>query len=154
MRLARIAVCLASLAALVPPAKAQDKYPSRLITIIAPISPGTAIDILARLYADKLRASSAGGSSLRIVPVLPAANSCRVPPPTAHAYMRQFRPDISQIHKQGVEIRSAYEFFGRRDHRRGAGGTCSINENQALSVLWFLKLKAKQSLATDRARFC
>jgi tripartite-type tricarboxylate transporter receptor subunit TctC len=54
MRLARIAVCLASLAALVPPAKAQDKYPSRLITIIAPISPGTAIDILARLYADKL----------------------------------------------------------------------------------------------------
>jgi len=54
MRLARIVVCLAALAALPLPAHAQDKYPSRLITIIAPISPGTAIDILARIYADRL----------------------------------------------------------------------------------------------------
>src|SRR5262249_7574576 len=29
-------------------------YPSRLVTIIAPITAGTAIDILARLYADRL----------------------------------------------------------------------------------------------------
>jgi tripartite-type tricarboxylate transporter receptor subunit TctC len=34
--------------------RAQDQYPSRLITVIAPITAGTAIDILARLYADKL----------------------------------------------------------------------------------------------------
>src|SRR5204862_3648514 len=34
--------------------RAQDRYPSRLITIIAPITAGTAIDILARLYADNL----------------------------------------------------------------------------------------------------
>jgi tripartite-type tricarboxylate transporter receptor subunit TctC len=55
MRVARtLAVCLAALVGLSLPAHAHDKYPSRLITIIAPISPGTAIDILARLYAEKL----------------------------------------------------------------------------------------------------
>lgn len=55
MRVIKIfTVCLAALACLSLPTRAQDKYPSRLITIIAPISPGTAIDILARLYAEKL----------------------------------------------------------------------------------------------------
>jgi tripartite-type tricarboxylate transporter receptor subunit TctC len=46
------ALLLASLA-LAPPARAQD-FPTRPITLVAPISPGTAIDILARLYADRL----------------------------------------------------------------------------------------------------
>jgi tripartite-type tricarboxylate transporter receptor subunit TctC len=36
------------------PAHTQEHYPSRLVTIVAPITAGTAIDILARLYADKL----------------------------------------------------------------------------------------------------
>jgi tripartite-type tricarboxylate transporter receptor subunit TctC len=36
------------------PLSAQDQYPSRTITIVVPTTPGTAIDILARLYADKL----------------------------------------------------------------------------------------------------
>lgn len=55
MRVSGIAAaCLAALACLSLPVRAQDKYPSRVITIIAPISPGTAIDIMARLYADKL----------------------------------------------------------------------------------------------------
>ena len=36
------------------PARGQEQYPSRLITIVVPITAGTAIDILARLYADKL----------------------------------------------------------------------------------------------------
>jgi tripartite-type tricarboxylate transporter receptor subunit TctC len=36
------------------PSLAQDQFPTRPITLVAPISPGTAIDILARLYADKL----------------------------------------------------------------------------------------------------
>ena len=35
-------------------AHGQESYPSRLITVVAPITAGTAIDILARLYADKL----------------------------------------------------------------------------------------------------
>jgi tripartite-type tricarboxylate transporter receptor subunit TctC len=34
--------------------RAQEQFPNRLVTIIAPITPGTAIDIMARLYADKL----------------------------------------------------------------------------------------------------
>jgi len=49
-----IAAVLTGLVCLCPPARAQDHYPSRLITIIAPITAGTTIDILARLYADKL----------------------------------------------------------------------------------------------------
>ena len=49
-----IAAVLTGLVCLCAPARAQDHYPSRLITIIAPITAGTTIDILARLYADKL----------------------------------------------------------------------------------------------------
>jgi tripartite-type tricarboxylate transporter receptor subunit TctC len=49
-----MAISLATIACLGAPARAQDQYPSRLITIVVPITPGTTIDILARLYADKL----------------------------------------------------------------------------------------------------
>ena len=49
-----IVAVLTGLVCLCPPARAQDHYPSRLITIIAPITAGTTIDILARLYADNL----------------------------------------------------------------------------------------------------
>jgi tripartite-type tricarboxylate transporter receptor subunit TctC len=48
------AITLVALAGFCAPALAQDAYPSRLITIVVPITPGTTIDILARLYADKL----------------------------------------------------------------------------------------------------
>jgi tripartite-type tricarboxylate transporter receptor subunit TctC len=50
-KLAAIALAAACLCA---PAGAQEQFPNRLVTIIAPITPGTAIDIMARLYADKL----------------------------------------------------------------------------------------------------
>ena len=50
---ARAAIALLALL-VAGPARAQDTYPSRTITIVVPITPGTAIDILARLYADKL----------------------------------------------------------------------------------------------------
>ena len=33
---------------------AQDRYPSNTITLIAPLAPGTTIDILARLYGERL----------------------------------------------------------------------------------------------------
>lgn len=49
-----IAAVLTGLVCLCPPARAQDHYPSKLITVIAPITAGTTIDILARLYADRL----------------------------------------------------------------------------------------------------
>jgi tripartite-type tricarboxylate transporter receptor subunit TctC len=42
--------------ALPPPARAQDQFPARPITIVVPLTPGTAVDILARLYADRLSA--------------------------------------------------------------------------------------------------
>src|SRR5262249_20226985 len=51
-RLASVAITAA--ACLAAPARGEEPYPSRLITIVAPITPGTAIDILARLYAAKL----------------------------------------------------------------------------------------------------
>ncbi len=34
--------------------RAQDEFPTRMITLVVPLTPGTTIDILARLYADKL----------------------------------------------------------------------------------------------------
>jgi tripartite-type tricarboxylate transporter receptor subunit TctC len=42
------------LATLALPARTADQFPSRLITLVVPLTPGTTIDILARLYADKL----------------------------------------------------------------------------------------------------
>jgi tripartite-type tricarboxylate transporter receptor subunit TctC len=52
------AAALLLLAALtVPHARAEDPFPSRQITLVVPLTPGTAIDILARLYADKLSQS-------------------------------------------------------------------------------------------------
>ena len=51
-KLAAVAVTL--LVGLFGPIHAQDQYPNKLITVVAPITPGTAIDIMARLYADKL----------------------------------------------------------------------------------------------------
>jgi tripartite-type tricarboxylate transporter receptor subunit TctC len=49
-----IVAALAGLAVLAAPVRAQDVYPSKQITIVVPITAGTTIDILARLYADKL----------------------------------------------------------------------------------------------------
>jgi tripartite-type tricarboxylate transporter receptor subunit TctC len=55
MGLRRLAgIVLALLAADTPYVRAEEHYPSRLITIVAPLSPGTTIDILARLFADRL----------------------------------------------------------------------------------------------------
>ena len=48
------AITVATFVFLCGQARGQEQYPSRLITIVAPITAGTAIDILARLYADKL----------------------------------------------------------------------------------------------------
>jgi tripartite-type tricarboxylate transporter receptor subunit TctC len=54
MRISCLAAAALAAACLCGPVGAQDHFPNRLITIIAPITPGTAIDIMARLYADKL----------------------------------------------------------------------------------------------------
>jgi tripartite-type tricarboxylate transporter receptor subunit TctC len=48
------ALAFAIVAAACGSARAQDHYPSRVITIVVPLTPGTAIDIQARLYADGL----------------------------------------------------------------------------------------------------
>jgi tripartite-type tricarboxylate transporter receptor subunit TctC len=49
-----IVAALTIFAWLAQPARADDEFPSRLITLVVPLTPGTTIDILARLYADKL----------------------------------------------------------------------------------------------------
>jgi tripartite-type tricarboxylate transporter receptor subunit TctC len=55
MRVAALfAALLAGWLGLAKQARAEDQYPSRVITIVAPITAGTTIDILARLYADRL----------------------------------------------------------------------------------------------------
>jgi tripartite-type tricarboxylate transporter receptor subunit TctC len=48
------ALAFAIVAAACGSAHAEDHYPSRVITIVVPLTPGTAIDIQARLYADGL----------------------------------------------------------------------------------------------------
>ena len=48
------AVTLATAMAVSPPAAAQEQYPARLISIVVPLTPGTTIDILARLFAESL----------------------------------------------------------------------------------------------------
>jgi tripartite-type tricarboxylate transporter receptor subunit TctC len=55
MVLRRLAgIMLALLVAQAPYVRAEESYPSRLITIVTPLTPGTTIDILARLFADRL----------------------------------------------------------------------------------------------------
>jgi tripartite-type tricarboxylate transporter receptor subunit TctC len=54
MIFSKLAALALAAACLCEPARAQEQFPSRLVTIVAPITPGTAIDIIARLYADKL----------------------------------------------------------------------------------------------------
>jgi tripartite-type tricarboxylate transporter receptor subunit TctC len=55
MKVAQIgAAALAATLALNPAARAQEAYPSRLITVVVPITAGTTIDILARLYGEAL----------------------------------------------------------------------------------------------------
>ena len=48
------AAALAAMLALSAPALAQEHYPSRMLTIVVPITAGTTIDILARLYGEAL----------------------------------------------------------------------------------------------------
>jgi tripartite-type tricarboxylate transporter receptor subunit TctC len=55
MGLERLAgIVLALLVAGAPYVSAEEPYPSHLITIVTPLTPGTTIDILARLFADRL----------------------------------------------------------------------------------------------------
>jgi tripartite-type tricarboxylate transporter receptor subunit TctC len=49
-----VGIILVLLVAQAPYARAEGSYPSRLITIVTPLTPGTTIDILARLLADRL----------------------------------------------------------------------------------------------------
>ena len=48
------AFVLATAMAVCAAAAAQEQYPSRLITVVVPLTPGTTIDILARLFAESL----------------------------------------------------------------------------------------------------
>jgi tripartite-type tricarboxylate transporter receptor subunit TctC len=48
------AAIVAAILMLSVPVRSQDRYPSGAITVVTPLAPGTAIDILARLYGERL----------------------------------------------------------------------------------------------------
>src|SRR5215471_14066027 len=54
MKLVTLGALALAAAIAASPARAQDPYPARLLTIVVPLTPGTTIDILARIYADSL----------------------------------------------------------------------------------------------------
>lgn len=54
MKFARSIAAALLVTTLALPTRAAEQFPSRLITLVVPLTPGTTIDILARLYADKL----------------------------------------------------------------------------------------------------
>lgn len=51
---ARILALGLALAALAPGASAEERWPSKPVQMVVPLSPGTTVDIIARLYADRL----------------------------------------------------------------------------------------------------
>jgi tripartite-type tricarboxylate transporter receptor subunit TctC len=51
-----VAAALLALTALAAPHAHAEAFPSRPISLVVPLTPGTTIDILARLYADRLQA--------------------------------------------------------------------------------------------------
>lgn len=53
-RLAAATVLLFASLAIALQSRAEDQFPVRPITLVVPLTPGTTIDILARLYADRL----------------------------------------------------------------------------------------------------
>src|SRR5262245_20410782 len=53
--LRRRALVAAGAAALVPSARAQSGYPSRVVSIVVPFGPGNAYDLMVRYLADRLR---------------------------------------------------------------------------------------------------
>jgi tripartite-type tricarboxylate transporter receptor subunit TctC len=54
MKVAHLSAVVFAMLALSAPAPAQEHYPSRMLTIVVPITAGTTIDILARLYGEAL----------------------------------------------------------------------------------------------------
>jgi tripartite-type tricarboxylate transporter receptor subunit TctC len=54
MKVREVAAALAIVLAVCSPVGSQEQYPARLLTIVVPLTPGTTIDILARIYADSL----------------------------------------------------------------------------------------------------
>ena len=105
-------------------ARAQEQYPSRLVTIIAPITPGTAIDIMARLYADKLSkrfgqqvvvANRAGAGGMIGAQAVARRGAGRL-----HGAVRQFRPCDPRRPQQEPAVRSDRRFLRRDAGRRGA----------------------------------
>jgi tripartite-type tricarboxylate transporter receptor subunit TctC len=62
------AVVLAAAMAVGTGAAAQEHYPTRLITVVVPLTAGTTIDILAGCSQRVCRSDSASRSSSQIVP--------------------------------------------------------------------------------------
>src|SRR4029079_4675994 len=86
-RVSRRILLSAAMLALAVPAFAQSGYPERPVTIIVPLAAGSGMDVLVRLYADRLSQSlgkpviveNRPGASLML-----AANAVAAAPPDGH----------------------------------------------------------------------
>jgi tripartite-type tricarboxylate transporter receptor subunit TctC len=100
------AAVLAATLALGAPVRSQEPYPSKPITLVAPQSPGTTLDILARLYADKLnkrlgqpvivsnRPGAGGLIAAQAVAVAPADGSTLLIANSGHAILKTLNKNL------------------------------------------------------------
>jgi hypothetical protein len=88
-------IILGLLVAETPNARAEEFFPSRLITIVTPLTPGTTIDILARLFADRLARHFAQPVVVIIVPAPPVPSPDRRSQPRRQTATRCCSPILA-----------------------------------------------------------
>src|ERR1700744_867693 len=117
-QLAAAMLLLIASVTLPPRVRAADPFPARPITLVVPLTPGTTIDILARIYADRL--SQILGQTV-VVLNRPGAGGRQGERRRLHAAVRQLGPFDSRPAQQGPRVRPDPRLRRHRHDRHVAG---------------------------------